>query len=45
MDLKLHLVNGLDLYFIKNFYLFSKFCMIYSLLSIYIILYDLKKMF
>ena len=45
MDLKLHLVNDLDLYLINNVYIFSMFCMMYSLLLIYTILYDLKMMF
>ena len=45
MDLKLHLVNDLDLYLINKVLLFSMFCMMCSLLSIYTILYDLKIMF
>ena len=45
MDLILHLVNYLDLHLINDFYLFSKFCFLYSSLLIYTILDDLKLMF
>ena len=44
MNLKLHLVNDLDLHFVNNFYLFSKFCLMFSLL-LNTILDDLKVMF
>ena len=44
MDLKLHLVNDLDLHLVNDFYLFNKFCLMYSSL-IYTILDDLKVMF
>ena len=45
MDLKLHIVNDFDVHLINNFYLFSMFSMMYSLLLIYTILYDSKEMF
>ena len=43
MDLELCLVNGLDLHLVNDFYLFSKFCLMYSFL--FITLDDLKVMF
>ena len=45
MNLEIHLVNDLDLHLVKDFYLFSKFCLMYSLLLFYTILDDLKVMF
>ena len=45
MDLELHLVNDLALHLVSDFYLFSKFCLMYSLLLIYNILDELKVMF
>ena len=45
MDLQLHLVNGLDVQLVKDFHLFCKFCLMYSLLLIYSILDELKVMF
>ena len=45
MYLKFHLVNDLDLHFINDFYIFSKFCLTHSLLWIFTILDDLKVMF
>ena len=45
MDLKLHLVNDLDLHLVNAFYLFCKFCLMFSLLLIYPILDDLNVMF
>ena len=45
MDLKLHIVDDLDLHLVNDFYLFSKFCLMYSSLLIYTILGDLKVMF
>ena len=45
MDLKLHLVNDLDLHLVNDFYLFCKFCLMYSSLLIYTILDDLKVFF
>ena len=46
MNLKLHLVNDLDLHHVNDFYVFSKFCLMYLLsIIIYDILDDLKVMF
>ena len=45
MDIKFHFVNDLDLHLVNAFYLFSKFCLVYSSLLIYTILDDLKVMF
>ena len=45
MDLKIHLVNDLDLHLVNDFYLFSKFCLMYSLVLIYTILDYFKEMF
>ena len=45
MDLELYLVNDLDLHLASAFHLFSKFCLMYSLLLFYTILDDLKVMF
>ena len=45
MDLEVHLVNDLDLHLVKNFYLFSKFCLMCSLLLFYTILDNLKVMY
>ena len=45
MNLKLHLVNDLDAHFANNFYLFSKFCLMFSLLLMYTTSDDLKVMF
>ena len=45
MDLKLQLVNGRDLHFVNDFYLFRKFCLMYLSLFIYSILDVLKVMF
>ena len=45
MDCELHLVNDLDLRLVNDFYLFSKFCLVYLLLLFYTILDGLKVMF
>ena len=45
MNDKLHLVNDLDLHLVNDFYLFSKFCLMYSFVLLYIILDDLKVIF
>ena len=39
MSLELHLLVDLDLHLVNNFYLFSKFCLVYSLLLFYTILW------
>ena len=40
MDLNLYLVHDLDLHLVHDFYLFSKVCLMVSLLLIYNILDD-----
>ena len=45
MDLELYLTKHLDLYFVNDFNLLSKFCLMYSLLLFYTVLDDLKVMF
>ena len=45
MDLQLHFVNDTDLHLVNDFYLFSTFCLVYSLLLIYTFLDELKVMF
>ena len=42
MDLQLHLANDLDLHLVNEFYLFSKFCLMYLLLLIHTVLDDFK---
>ena len=45
MDLKLRLVNDLDLHLVSDLYLFSQFYLMSSSLFIYTISDDLKVMF